>query len=419
MFDVAGAFEAALGSGNWAIALPLIYLVGLGTALTPCVYPMIIITVSVLGARQARSKIEGALLSTAYVGGMCALLTPLGVISALGGGFFGEWLSSPIVLVGFAVLFVGLALAMFGVYELNLPPALQNKLAQVGGIGVRGAFLLGAAMAPIATPCTGPALLALLAWISNTGDVLLGALGMLCYALGLGTLFWVVGTFAIVLPKSGRWTEMVKSIFGIGLCVMALYWIRDLIPGLREVLGHTWLVLAISVGAAVVGLGIGAVHLDYHDPSPVKRARKTLGIAMTTVGLFGVVVWVVTPPAIASSDRPRLVWREDFREALAEARAARRPYIVDFGASWCQACGELERHTFTDPRVVAEGARFIAVHVDLSPGRDTSEKRELLRGYNQRGLPLVVLHDSDGREVHRVTRFVEPDEFLAMMRQVR
>lgn len=412
MFDVGAEFQAALSSGNWAIALPLIYLVGLGTALTPCVYPMIAITVSVFGARQAKTKTEGALLSTSYVLGMCALMTPLGVFSALSGGFFGEWLNYPVVLVGFAVLFVALALSMFGLYELNLPPSLQNKLAGMGGIGMKGAFALGFAMALIATPCTGPALVGLLTWIGTTGNVGLGAISMFFYALGLGTLFWLVGTFAVSLPKSGRWMEMVKSVFGIVLCVLALYWIRDLIPGLTAAFERTWLVLAIALGAAAIGLAVGAVHLDFHEPRVATRVRKGLGIVMTTAGAFGVLAWALTPAG-------SLEWREDFQAAVAQARAEGRPYIVDFGASWCQACGELERETFADPAVMAEGARFVAVHVDLSPGQDTEDKRELLRSYAQRGLPLVVMHGSDGREVHRVTQFIEPAEMLSLMQEVR
>ena len=418
MFDVAAEFEAALSSGNWAIALPLIYLAGLGTALTPCVYPMIAITVSVFGARQAKTRTEGALLSSAYVLGMCALMTPLGVFSALSGGFFGEWLNYPAVLIGFAVLFVALALAMFGLYELNLPPALQNRLAGVGGLGMKGAFALGFAMALIATPCTGPALVFLLTWIGTTGNVALGALAMFLYALGLGTLFWMVGTFAVSLPKSGPWMNMVKSVFGIVMCVMALYWIKDLIPGLMDAFEHTWVVLAIALGVAAIGLAVGAVHLDFHDPSVGIRVRKTVGVVLTTAGSFAVLAWVLTP-SIGSRTGEGLTWREDFEVALAEAREQGRPYIVDFGASWCQACGDLERETFTDPRVIEEGARFVAVHVDLSPGQDTAEKRALLRSYAQRGLPLVVLHGSDGREVHRVTQFVEADAFLSLMQQVR
>ena len=412
MFDLGAAFEAALTSGNYALALPLIYLVGLATALTPCVYPMIAITVSVFGARQAKTKTEGALLSTAYVLGMAGLLTPLGVVVALTGGVFGAWLASPVVLISFAVLFFALGLSMFGLYQLNLPPALQNRLAQMGGIGLKGAFVLGFAMALIATPCTGPAIGFLLGWIATTRNVAMGASAMFTFALGLGTLFWIVGTFAVTLPKSGRWMESVKSVFGIVLTVMALYWVRDLIPGLMDHFERTPAVLGAALGLLAVGLALGAVHLDFHEPSPTVRARKALGIVLATAGGFGVVGWLITPAG-------SLEWREDFAAAIAEARASHRPYLVDFGASWCGACGELERNTFADPAVMREGARFVAVHVDLSPGQDTPDKQALLRGYGQRGLPLVVLHGSDGAEVSRVTEFMEADAFLARMREVR
>jgi thiol:disulfide interchange protein DsbD len=411
MFDLGAAFESALTSGNYALALPLIYLVGLATALTPCVYPMIAITVSVFGARQAKTKTEGALLSTAYVLGMASLLTPLGVIVALTGGVFGGWLSSPLVLGSFAVLFFALALSMFGLFELNLPPALQNRLAQMGGIGFKGAFVLGFAMALIATPCTGPAIGFLLGWIATTHNVAMGASAMFTFAMGLGTLFWLVGTFAVSLPKSGRWMESVKSVFGIVLCVMALYWVRDLIPGLMDLFERTPAVLGAAVGLAVLGLALGAVHLDFHEPNPARRARKAVGIVLTTAGGFGVIAWLLTPAGA-------LEWREDFAAAIAEARAAHQPYLVDFGASWCGACGELERNTFADPAVMREGGRFVAVHVDLSPGLDTEDKQALLRSYAQRGLPLVVLHGSDGAEVHRVTEFMEAGPFLALMREV-
>jgi thiol:disulfide interchange protein DsbD len=409
---LAAQLDAALSSGNWAFALGIAFLGGLATTLTPCVYPMIGITVSVFGAKQAKSRTESAVLSTSYVLGMATLFTPLGVAAGLTGEAFGGWLSNPFVNAGFAILFVALALSMFGLYELNLPPALQNRLASMGGLGLKGAFALGFAMALIAAPCTGPVLLGVLAWIGQSGDAFFGGALMFAFAIGLGTLFFLVGTFALSLPKSGRWMESVKSVFGIVMCVMAIYWIRELIPGLMDRFEHTWTVLAIALGIAGIGLAVGAVHLDYHDPKLDKRVRKTIGIALTTAGVFGVIGWYLTPDGA-------LEWREDFAVALAEAREEGRPYIVDFGASWCIACGELERETFADERVRREGARFVAVHVDLSPGVDTPEKRELLRSYDQRGLPLVVLHGSDGREVHRVTEFVEPDELLALMREVR
>lgn len=411
--DLDESFTAALTSGNWAVALPLIYLVGLATALTPCVYPMIVITVSVFGARQAKTKTEGALLSTSFVAGMVTLFTPLGVIVPLTGAAFGSWLTHPAVLIGFAVLFSAMALAMFGAWEMNLPPSLQNRLGQVGGIGVKGAFGLGAASALIAAPCTGPALVGLLAWISTTGDVTLGAICMATYALGLGTLFWLVGTFAVSLPKSGRWMEMVKSVFGIVLLVMALYYLRLLLPALMDWLSErAGAVLITGIALLVVGLGLGAVHLDFHEPSTSVRARKGIGVALSTLGGFAFVAWLIAAPA------GPIEWREDFSSAIAEARAANRPYMIDFGADWCGACGELERNTFSDPAVAAEASRFVSIHVDMSRSTVTPESQALLASYNQRGLPLVVLHDASGNEVHRVTEFVEPSELIELMNDV-
>ncbi len=407
--DANDGFTEALSSGNYVVALPLIYLVGLATALTPCVYPMILITVSVFGARQAKSKAEAAGLSTAFVLGMATLFTPLGVVAGLLGGAFGSWLASPWVVVPMAILFFALAASMFGAFELNLPPALQNRLAQVGGIGPRGAFLLGLVSALVAAPCTGPGFIALLTWIGQTRNVGLGAGATFLYSLGLGTLFWVVGTFSIALPKSGAWMNHVKSVFGVVMCVMALYYLRDFIPGVH--VPHETVFIASGAALVVLGIAIGAVHLDFHEPNTAQRIRKSAGILSSTIGGFLIAAWLVAAP-------PGLHWRDDARDAIAQARAAHSPYIVDFGASWCGACGELERNTFSDPRVQAEGGRFVAVHVDLSPGQDLTEGRALLASYEQRGLPLVVMHDSEGREVHRVVEFVEPDELLGLMQDV-
>lgn len=409
--DVSNQFTDALSSGNYLFAFALIFLVGLGTALTPCVYPMIAITVSVFGAREAKSKAEAALLSSVFVLGIATPFVPLGIFVGLTGGVFGSWLALPIVNIAFAVLFLALAASMFGAFELNLPLSLQNKLADVGGIGMKGAFALGFVCAFIAAPCTGPALVGLLTYIGQTQDVVLGGAGMFMYALGLGSLFWVVGTFAVGLPKSGRWMEAIKSVFGIVMCVMALYYLRNVVPSLMDSLSRDALLLGAAIAMLVVGIALGAIHLDFKEGTRVERLRKGAGVLLTTLGGFLAVMWVSLPPPGA-----RIEWREDFDTALAEARASGTPFIIDFGADWCGACGELERETFTDPRIVREGGRFIAVHVDLS--QRTPEEDALLASYEQRGLPLVVLHGSEGDERHRVTRFIEPEEMLDLMREV-
>jgi thiol:disulfide interchange protein DsbD len=412
--DLEKPFSAALAGGSFAYALFLIFMAGLATSLTPCVYPMIAITVSVFGARATKSRREAALLSTVFVLGIAALFTPLGLFAATTGGVFGAALSSPVVLVGLAVLFLALAASMFGAFDIDLPSSLKNRLATAGGVGYKGAFVIGLASALIAAPCTGPVLGFLLTWVGTTGNVVFGAIALFVYALGLGLLFWVVGTFSVSLPKSGQWLEWVKSVFGVVMVVAALYYLRDLIPGLMDIPKHTTSFALTGAALLVVGIALGAVHLSFHDPSGAVRARKAVAVLASVTGLAALVGYTQALPEGA-----QIAWSEDYHRAVALAKEQNKPLLVDFSASWCGACQELEHKTFSDPRVVREGERFVSVRVDLSPGKDSPEKRQALAAYQQRGLPLVVLHDPNGVAAARVTSFVEAEEFLSLMRDVK
>jgi thiol:disulfide interchange protein DsbD len=342
--DLETPFRDAVQSGSWGMALALIFAAGLATSLTPCVYPMIVITVSVFGARQATTRMEAAKLSTAFVLGIAGLFTPLGVVAAMTGDVFGSQLSNPIVLIALASFFIALAASMFGAFDLDLPSGLKNRLATVGGVGLQGAFVLGLVSALIAAPCTGPVVGFLLTWVGSTGNVVFGAASFFSFALGLGMLFWLVGTFSMSLPKSGRWLEWIKSVFGIVMVAAAVYFVRDLVPGLMGLAEHTPSFLGVAVGLLAVGAALGAVHLSYHHTSVVERVRKSLGIAFAVTGLCGVVGYLVALPPGAS-----IPWMEDYASAKQLAEQSSRPLLIDFGASWCGACGELERHTFSDP----------------------------------------------------------------------
>lgn len=412
--DLERPFSDALQSGSYFYALVLIFGAGIATSLTPCVYPMITITVSVFGARKTESRRKAALLSTVFVLGIAALFTPLGLIAATTGGVFGAALASPTVLVSLAILFLILAASMFGAFELDLPSGLKNRLAAVGGVGYRGAFVIGFASALIAAPCTGPVLGFLLTWVGTTGNVVFGALALFVYALGLGLLFWIVGTFSASLPKSGHWLEWIKSVFGIVMVVAAIYYLRDLIPGLVDLAERTPRALGLGAGLLALGIAVGAVHLSFHHTSPVEKTRKGLGIVAAVVGLATLVGYTQALP-----DGAKLAWDEDFKAAIARARSQQKPMLIDFSASWCGACQELEHKTFSDPRVVREGENFVAVRVDLSPGKDTPEKRELLASYQHRGLPLVVLHSPNGEAAGRIVSFIEADKMLSLMQSAR
>ncbi len=411
--DIATRFETALSSGDYTFALILIFGAGLATALTPCVYPMIAITVSIFGARQTKSKLEGASLSLAFVLGIAALFTPLGVISALTGTAMGAALANPIVLFVLAGLFIAMAISMFGGFDMNLPSSLEQKLSNVGGSGYKGAFALGFVNGIIAAPCTGPVLTVLLTYVGTTQSVGFGALSLFVYSLGLGVLFFFVGTFAVSLPKSGRWLDWVKSGFGVVMLVLAFYYLRSVLPFPKpEMRTQNWLLGA--VGLTVFGLLVGAIHLSFKEGSVLSRVRKGVGVTAAVAGLLGGLFWLEALPEGA-----HIEWMTDFETAKTLAAEQGRPMLVDFGADWCGACTELEHGAMSDPRVVAEAQRFVPVRVDLSADQATEAKWTLLREtYAQPGLPLVVMHNPDHSESSRVTGPMEADEFLERLQAV-
>ena len=227
--------EQAL-AGNLLLALVLVFLGGVASSFTPCVYPMIPITIAVFGAREAGSRLRAFLLSLTYVGGIAVTFTTLGVAAAWTGGLFGEALQSPWVAGGIAVVLLALGLSMAGLYALRLPASLQQRLGGVGGQGWAGALVLGLLAGVLFAPCVGPVLVTLLAHIARERDLLLGVLLMADYAAGMGVLFVVLGTFSGAVarrPRSGNWLEGVEVALGCLLIAMALFYLRDLIPPLH------------------------------------------------------------------------------------------------------------------------------------------------------------------------------------------
>lgn len=391
---------------------------GLLTCLTPCVYPMIAITVSVFGAKQAQSRRQAVLLSLSFVMGIAVLFTTLLVGAALTGGLFGSALQKWWVNVGIAIVMAAMAASMFGAFELTLPEGLMQRLSSVGGVGYGGAFALGLVSSLIAAPCTGPVLTGVLLWIGKTQNVVLGALVGLMYSLGLGLPFFLVGAFAVGLPKGGKWMVGVKSFFGTVLLVCALYFLRYAIPAMTKVARHDTMFMVAGGGAILFGILLGAVHLDWSDGGLGVKIRKSLGVLIATFG--GFVLWVsvdLPPPEnthiVATPDsKPLLTWEHSEKEAAERAQREKRPLMVDFTADWCGACKELAKHTFSDPRVMEKTGGFVAVKVDATD--DENPQVEQVKGkYKVVGLPTVVIFDSTGKEHTRFTEFVGADKFLA------
>jgi thiol:disulfide interchange protein DsbD len=401
-----------MGSGNllahgYFFAFATMFVGGFLTSLTPCVYPLIPITVSLFGARgEDVPRSRAMTLAACYVGGIGVMYAALGVGFALAGKAFGTFMANPWVIVPIAVVFVAMAASMFGAFELNLPPALAQRLSSVGGKGFGGAFAMGLVGGIIAAPCTGPTLVSALTFVATTRSVAVGGSLLFTYALGMGVLFFAIAAFAIALPKSGAWMEAVKSIFGIVMLVAALYFLRNVVPALMHYGHPTPRFLAINVSIALAGLALGAVHLSFHDGA-AKVARKTVGVALLVAGLFGGIAWMLTPKPLA--------WVYGEKAGVAAARAAHKPAVLDFYADWCIPCKEMDVKTFA--RVADELSRFELVKVDCT-NDDDPVVVETVKRYDAQTRPTIIVLDSDGKLVKKFDGVVSAEELGPVLRAV-
>lgn len=413
-----------LDSGRLWVATGVILLGGMLTSLTPCVYPLIPITVGVFGARQAKSRAAAFGLTSAYVVGMGLVFSALGLFAAYSGRVFGSTLGSGWVSVVLAVVLAVLAASMFGAFELTLPSSVTTRLSTVGGNGVAGALLMGGVAGLLAAPCTGPVLAGLLAWVAKSGHPLVGASLLFVYALGIGVPFFAIGVFTARLPKGGRWMEWVKSFFGVALLVLAFLTLksafeplRDSVDRLGEFLGQRGVLLVAGIlgGAGVL---LGAIHFSFGVAR--QRIWKALGVAAIVVAT---VVRASAPVPNTTGVAWDLVYRptepmSQLESVLAKAKAECRPVMIDFFAEWCVSCTELDKFTYAVPTVAVASQRFVNIKVD-----GTEEDPNLERLYKQfgiEGLPTISFVGPDGIALAkpRVNGFLEAEPFLAELAKV-
>jgi thiol:disulfide interchange protein DsbD len=418
-----------LDGGRLLVAAGVIFLGGLLTSLTPCVYPLIPITVGVFGARQADSRGRAFVLTTAYVVGMGAVFSALGVFAALSGKAFGSALGSTWVVLGLVAFLIALATSMFGAFELALPTSLATKLSGVGGGGVVGALLMGSVAGFLAAPCTGPVLTGVLAWVARTQDPLLGGGFLFIYALGIGVPFFLIGVFTVRLPKSGPWMESIKSFFGVALLALAASYLRDTFGPLSGLLDSASLALGgattivIASALAFAGVALGAIHLSFKQGG--QWVLKGAGVTLLVVGFLlrmaaghegaqgsEAYQWaMVFNGAQVKTSKP-------FDAALAQAKADCKPVMIDFFAEWCAACKELDEVTYTAKEVLDESRRFVSIKVDGT--EDDELTASLQNQFGVQGLPTVAFVDHSGKVLQspRVTGFLPPEAFLKEMQKV-
>ncbi len=405
---------ADLASGALLGPLALIFLGGILTALTPCVYPLIPITVSVFGARKAESRAKAMALTFSYVLGIGVMFTVLGIAAALSGKAFGSALGNPWVVGGIAAMLGALAVSMFGAFELALPSGLATRLNMVGGAGYGGAFLMGLVAGIIAAPCTGPVLSGVLLHVATTQNVPVGAVLLFTYAMGIGVPFFLIGAFSVSLPKSGPWMEAVKSVFGIALLTLAISYLRDVFPAVRDTLLDLRFGSAMFAAAALVfaGVVIGAVHRSFHL-WPMEGALKSFGVGLVVVGLL-----LRTAPS-ADAAHAELPWLTTEAAAIQQGTSEKKPVLLDFYADWCAACKELDQYVYPHKLFLEEGSRFVLAKIDGTT--EPPEVEALYAKYKIQGLPTVIFIDSDGkvREDLTITGFMQPAEFVERMKKVQ
>lgn len=406
-----GADFAEAAARGTAQAFLFALTAGFLTSLTPCVYPMIPITVSIFGARATSSRARAFLLATAYVAGIAVMFGALGTTFALLGKAFGTFLANPWVVVPLALFFFAMATSMFGAFDLALPAPLQERLSRVGGRGFLGAFLMGLVGGLIAAPCTGPPLAGILAYVATTRDAFLGFLLLATYAAGIGVPFWAIAGFSMQLPRSGPWMNTVKSLFGVALLVAGLYFLRPVVPALARVGGASGLALGAAVAAVVAGIALGGVHLSF-TAGAARAVRKAVGVVLVVAGCLGLINHLLTPAV-------HVAWLRSEPEAVAAAREARKPLLVDFTADWCLPCQEMDVKVFGRAEVASALDGFVRLRVDLTREDDDPSLDPLKERYRVETLPAVRFATADGRILAEINQLVSWREFLTIAATAR
>ncbi len=423
------ALIAGLFKGGFWILLASFFGFGLLLAFTPCVFPMIPILSGILVPHgEHLTHVRGFVLSLVYVIGMAITYALAGVAAGLLGTVLSAALQNVWVLSGFAAIFVLLALSMFGFYELQLPAALQSRLAvtsnKLHGGHFASVFVMGVLSALIVGPCVAAPLAGALLYISQSGDAVLGGAALFAMALGMGVPLLAVGASAgTLLPKAGPWMETVKRFFGVVLLGVAIYLVSPLLPVVVHMVAWAALLIVSAIflhaldplpanapGARKLFKGIGVIGLLAGAALLLGALSGGRDILQPLGGLRGVAGPGATEHAISFQRIDSSVQLDTAIRA-----AAGKPVMLDFYADWCVSCKEMERYTFVDDQVRAKLAGLVALQADVTLNAD--EHKALLKRFNLFGPPGIVFFDRQGDLIKdlRVIGFQPADKFAATL----
>jgi len=414
-----------LKQGNFWLIMASFFGAGLLLAFTPCMFPMVpILSGIIVGRGHNITHKHGFILSFSYVLGMALTYAAVGVVAGYSGTLLSNVLQTPWVLGGFALMFVVLALAMFGFFELQLPSALQSRLAETSnklhGGHITGVFAMGALSVVIVGPCVAPPLAGALIYIGQTHDAFMGGMALFALGMGMGVPLMVIGASAgTLLPKAGAWMESVKRLFGVMLLGVAIWIASPLLPmGVQMMLWAMLLILS--------GIFLHALDALPHNASHWHKLWKGVGVLAMLVGiayLIGALSGsrdILRPLAVLGGARAeaQTTTLPFIRiKSLAElegriASAAGRPVVLDFYADWCVSCKEMERFTFQDAKVQARLQKPLLLQADVT--EMNGDDRALLKRFNIYGPPAMLFFDGKGqeRQDRRVVGFQDVTTFL-------
>jgi thioredoxin:protein disulfide reductase len=398
---------------GWAMIWTLlgIFAGGMALNLTPCVYPLIPITISYFGGQAAKGEQGQSQLvahGLCYMMGLAVTNSMLGMVAALTGGLMGAILQNPLVLIVVAAILIFFATSLFGLWEMRLPSALTQAAAK-SYTGYFGSLFMGLTLGVVAAPCIGPFILGLLTWVAGMGSPWLGFIIFFTLSLGLGLPLFLLALFSgqiEKLPRSGGWMIWVRSLMGWVLVGMAVHFLMPVLPG------H-WGTILLACVALAAGLHLGWIDKNQAGFRAFPWLKSGVGVACLVLATFLVTSWAMRGPGVT--------WKPYSQEALKEAQVLKKPVVIDFYATWCAPCLELEEVTFHDASVVKQAeSDFVMVKVDVTKGGNAFHE-QLLQKYDVKGVPTIVFLDANGKERWdlRLVDFLPPDQFLGRMAELK
>lgn len=423
------------GSSIW-VAAGVFFLAGLGLAFTPCVLPMVpILSGIIAGEGDDVSSMRGFTLALSYVMGMAIIYTGAGVAAAAAGMQLQATFNQPWILILFSGVFVLLALGMFGAYDLQMPSAVQSKLAGISGKQksgtMIGAFIMGALSALVVTACVAPALIAALTVMAQSGDMVRGGVALFAMSLGMGAPLLVVGAAqGKLLPKAGPWMVAIKGAFGFMMLGLAIWMLSRILPGTITL--ALWAVLTFMAGVFMGGLTTFGP-----EASPAQKMGKGFGVLAMTWGVLmvlGAVTGGSNPlqplasvsfggaggATVASHDElpfQRIKTVDDLDREIAAASQQGKSVMLDFYADWCVSCKEMEAWTFTDAGVQTSLSNTVWLQADVTA--NDAEDKVLLDRFGVFGPPTIIFFGTDGEQRHgyEVVGYMEAETFAEHVRQ--